>query len=144
MATNRPVSRTLALGGPSPPRPCPWNVVSTCLSCSRRPYHKDIALRWRRGVENAFMVYVTRPCEGLFINFAGMASRYRDPFILLLPETSLICKSPLLIKAATHHPGMTASFFSLSLPSEHKGQFQIAPRKLPGGLGPTHALHAGP
>lgn len=42
---------------------------------------------------------------------------------------------PLLIKTASHHPGiMTASFFSLSLPSEYRGQFPIAPGKPPGGL----------
>ena len=40
--------------------------------------------------------------------------RSGTPFFLAAPHTSLVCKFPLLIRMATHQPGLS-SFFSISL-----------------------------
>lgn len=63
----------------------------------------------------------------LFINFSGLASRCRDPFLLMPPKTSLLCKIPLHTRAATCQPGAAASFFALCLPSRFRARFQICP-----------------
>lgn len=46
-----------------------------------------------------------------------MAGRCKDPFVLLLPKTSLLYMFPLLGKTTIYEPGWPDSFFALSLPS---------------------------
>lgn len=49
-------------------------------------------------VETIWMLYVTGPSSGLYINFKILAGRYGDVHILGPPKTNLVRKSPCLLK----------------------------------------------
>lgn len=82
-------------------------------------------------------MHVTKPTEGLFVNAEDLGGRCRNPFILLL-ETSLVCKFPLLSKATTYQLGVSCLFLWCLPALCVKGQVQVSPGKLQEGCDSTH------